>query len=83
MREDPNRVGFLMKLIAFVGWMSFCLGIAFVIVCNVSRYYHGLELPATILTCVGFGLVTYPFVIRELQAPRRTAPVGAPRGQQP
>jgi hypothetical protein len=79
--RDPNRVGFIMRAIAFLGWMSVCLGIAFAILCNISRYYHDLEIPATILTCVGFGLVSYPMVIRELQTPRRASAAPQPREQ--
>ena len=64
-------VGFLLKFIAFVGWTSLCLGVAFLILVNNYRGWEDLEVVAVLLPCVGFGLVTYPFVIRELQSPPR------------
>lgn len=74
MSVANNSSSVLMKIVAFVGWISFCLGMALVIVVNNTRGYPDLEVPATILSCVGFGLVTFPFVIRELQnSPRRHA----------
>lgn len=71
MARNPNDVGFLMKFIAFIGWLTFCIGISFVIICASSHGNDYLAVPATILSCAGFGLVTYPFVIRELNSPRR------------
>ena len=63
-----------MKFIAFVGWIVLCLGVAFIMIATCTRAY-GMEAPAAVLTCLGFGLTTYPFVIRELQSvPRRSAP---------
>ncbi len=64
----PYRVGGLVKFIAFIGWVALCVGIAFVIL-TLAFEERGVEIPAVLLSCVGFGLVTYPFVIRELQAP--------------
>ena len=70
--KSPHDVGFFLKFLAFLGWLSFCVGISFVIVANsFSGYYTSFAVPATILCCSGFGLVTYPFVIRELTSPRR------------
>jgi hypothetical protein len=71
MARNPNDVGFFMKFTAFIGWISFCIGISFFILCANSHNYEFLMVPATILGCAGFGLVTYPFVIRELNAPHR------------
>ncbi len=71
---NPGAVGVLMKLVTFIGWMAFCVGMAFVIIVSSTHGYSDLELPATILSCAGFGMLTFPFVIRELQAtPRRHA----------
>ncbi len=69
--RNPDDVGFWMKVIAFVGWLAFCVGMSFVIICASSRGYEFLGVPAAVLSCGGFGLVTYPFVIRELNSPRR------------
>lgn len=69
----PAKVGFLVKLIAFIGWVSLSVGIAFLIIVESVSGWSGsaMRIPAVLLPCVGFGLVTYPFVIRELQsAPR-------------
>ena len=68
---QPTQVGFLLKFIAFLGWTSLCLGVAFLILVNNFRGWEELEIAAVLLPCVGFGLVTYPFVIRELQSPQR------------
>ncbi|MCB9888473.1 MAG: hypothetical protein H6836_02765 [Planctomycetes bacterium] len=64
----PSPVGVFMKFVAFVGWLSLCIGIAFAILAAYTGK-HGFEIPATMLPCIGFGLVTYPFVVRELSAP--------------
>ena len=63
----PGQVSGFMKFILFVGWIGMLLGIAFAVIAANSRYGHDLELPAAILCCLGFGFVTYPFVVRELQ----------------
>jgi hypothetical protein len=76
--RNPNDIGFFMKFTAFIGWISFCIGAAFFILCINSHQYEFLAVPGTILGCAGFGLVTYPFVIRELNSPRRN-----PAGQRP
>ena len=72
--RGPNEVGFFLKFLAFIGWLSLCTGIAFLILwANFNT--RSLEIPAVLLTCIGFGLVTFPFVIRELQfkpRPRNT-----------
>lgn len=78
MKRNPDDAGFFLKLIAFVGWIGFCVGISFFILCMNNYRFEFLAVPATILSCAGFGLVTYPFVIRELNATRRN-----PAGQRP
>jgi hypothetical protein len=71
---NPGEVGIVLKLLAFVGWLALCVGIAFVILVVNFRMPEELGIAAAVLPCVGFGLVTYPFVVRELQAtPRRHA----------
>lgn len=60
-------VSILHRLLAFGGWVSFCVGIAFLI----AYGGHGddeMLLTGALLSCLGFALVTYPFVIRELRA---------------
>jgi hypothetical protein len=69
--RSPHDVGFFLKFLAFIGWLGFCVGMSFVIVVANFREYEFLAIPATILSCSGFGLVTFPFVIRELNSPRR------------
>lgn len=69
--RSPHDVGFFLKFLAFIGWLGFCVGISFVIIVANFRDYEFLAVPATILSCSGFGLVTFPFVIRELNSPRR------------
>ncbi len=64
--RSPHEVGFFLKFLAFIGWLALCTGIAFVILA-VNYHNSSLRIPAALLTCIGFGLVTFPFVIRELQ----------------
>ena len=70
--RNPNDAGFFMKFVAFIGWMALCTGGGLAITGVNDRSYEELLVPAWILLCVGFGLVTYPFVIRELNSPRRS-----------
>lgn len=71
---NPDAIGWLLKLGTFVGWMALCLGVTFFILVSSSYEFQYLGLPAAILSCAGFAMVTFPFVLRELQAsPRRRA----------
>ena len=72
MARNPNDVGFFMKFVAFIGWITLCVGVSFVILCvNEPQLRLTLRSPRRSCPVLGFGLVTYPFVIRELNAPRR------------
>ncbi|MEE2888787.1 MAG: hypothetical protein VX951_15260 [Planctomycetota bacterium] len=71
---NPDAIGWLLKLGTFVGWMALCLGVTFFILTSTSNELQYLGLPGAILSCAGFAMVTFPFVLRELQAsPRRRA----------
>ena len=71
---SPDAIGWLLKLGTFVGWMALCLGVTFFLLTSTSNELQYLGLPGAILSCVGFAMVTFPFVLRELQAsPRRRA----------
>ena len=81
MAAPPQSIGFILRFLAFLGWMSLCTGIAFVIiVANTGS--SDLEIPAAMLSLIGFGLVTFPFVIRELEGGRRQQAQQAQQTQQ-
>ncbi len=72
---SPHRATFLERLVLFIGWMAFLVGGALMI--------YGFSVPrgddeaisGIIVGLCGFGLITYPFVVRELEgrkAPRIT-----------
>ena len=69
--KSPQHVGFFLRFLAFIGWLGFCTGMAFVIIVTNFSGFDFLCLPATLLPCIGFGLVTFPFVLRELQSTSR------------
>ena len=66
----PYRATILERLLLFVGWMGFLVGVALLIYgVSASRYGSGGYVLIGIFTgLAGFALVTYPFVIRELES---------------
>ena len=77
--QSPHRASFLERLFLFVGWMAFLVGMALlsVGVFTGGRDSEELFLAGIITGLGGFGLVTYPFVIRELES-RGTARAPTP-----
>lgn len=72
---SPHRATFIERCILFVGWISFLVGAALFIWGLVAPYKSDDCVLAGIITgLAGFALVTYPFVIRELES-RGTARV--------
>ncbi|MHC4514910.1 MAG: hypothetical protein ACYS5W_14540 [Planctomycetota bacterium] len=67
---SPHRATILERLIMFVGWMAFLVGSAlFIFGLSTSGYgANELVLAGIIVGLGGFGFVTYPFVIRELES---------------
>ena len=66
----PNKATFLERVFMFVGWMAFLVGGALLIY-GFSASGYGAEeliLAGSIVALGGFGLLTYPFVIRELES---------------
>ncbi len=62
------RATFVERLFLFVGWIAFLVGVAlFVFGLSVSRG-EDLVIGGIITGLAGFGLLTYPFVIRELES---------------
>ncbi len=60
-------VGILSRFIMFVGWISMLVGLGFAIYEANAVQSEDLILPAIILICVGFALVTYPFTVQVLE----------------
>jgi len=61
----------LMQLLGFLGWMCLCIGVTFFLL-TVTGSFQDLAFSGAILCAVGFGLVSFPVVWRELQrSPRR------------
>ncbi|MHC4079470.1 MAG: hypothetical protein ACYST0_13630 [Planctomycetota bacterium] len=67
---SPHRASFLERLMMFVGWMGFLTGVALLTFGLSSNGYGAdeLALGGVIVGLCGFGLITYPFVIRELES---------------
>ena len=70
-----GQVGLMTRFIVLVGWLALCLGVAFTIL-GVEYRCEDYLLAGVILICAGFGLVTYTFVIRELQSGSRRRDAG-------
>jgi len=60
-------IGILSRFIMFVGWISMLVGLGFAIYEANARQSEDLILPAIILICAGFALVTYPFTVQVLE----------------
>ena len=62
--------GPFLTMSGFFGWMCLCIGGVFFILA-ASGPFSDLAFPGAILCAVGFGLVSFPVVWRELQRPPR------------
>jgi len=70
----PNR---MMRLVLFIGWIALLVGAAIAILAGIEgRSYQDSLFGGVVVACVGFALVTYPFVVRELEG---RGPAKAPR----
>ncbi|MEE9127531.1 MAG: hypothetical protein V3U11_10355, partial [Planctomycetota bacterium] len=67
---SPNRATIMERLFMFVGWMAFLVGGALLTfgLSTTGRDTDDFMLGGIIVGLVGFGLLTYPFVIRELES---------------
>ena len=63
-QQGPGRTA---ALILAVGWISLFVGIGLWVAGSVSRN-HDQFVGGIVTALVGFGLVTYPFALRELEA---------------
>ena len=64
---SPHRATFFERFFMFVGWMAFLVGAA-ILTWGLSDDCGELVLAGMITGLGGFALVTYPFVIRELES---------------
>lgn len=65
----PHRATWLERLMLFLGWISFMLGVALFIWGLVAPYKSDDIVMAGIITgLAGFAFLTYPFVVRELES---------------
>ncbi len=62
--------GRLMAMVLALGWLALFTGAGLWIAGELCRD-HDLYVGGVITTIVGFGLVTYPFALRELEARRQ------------
>lgn len=69
LRNAPRGNGFL-ALILGLGWIALFTGIGLLIGANVSSYDRDMDMAGWIVGLIGFGLVSYPFALRELEARR-------------
>ena len=75
----PGSSHWAMSLSGFLGWMCLCLGVMFCFLLASNILPGVLDATGTaytgaILCAVGFGLVSFPLVWRELQRPSRRNP---------
>jgi hypothetical protein len=67
--QSPLRATFLERVILFVGWLGFLVGVALFIWGLVAPYQSDDCVVAGIITgLAGFAFLTYPFVVRELES---------------
>ncbi len=64
---SPHRASFLERLFMFVGWMGFLTGGA-LLTYGLADDCQDFILAGILVGLIGFGLLTYPFVIRELES---------------
>lgn len=66
---SAHRASFLERLFLFVGWMAFLVGAALLIYGTAMGSRGEDPFAAGVVTSLaGFALLTYPFVIRELES---------------
>jgi hypothetical protein len=63
----PNRATFIERVMMFFGWMAFLIGGA-LLTYGIAGDCEDFILAGIIVGLSGFGLLTYPFVIRELES---------------
>jgi hypothetical protein len=66
-QQSPHRATFFERLFMFVGWMAFMVGIA-LLTWGLADPCEDLIVAGIITGLGGFALLTYPFVIRELES---------------
>lgn len=66
---SPHRASLLERLLLFVGWMSFLVGVALLVYgIGMGRRGEDCFVGGIITGLAGFAFLTYPFVIRELES---------------
>jgi len=65
--QSPHRASFFERFLLFVGWMAFVVGIA-LFTWGLADACEDVVVAGIITGLGGFGLLTYPFVIRELES---------------
>jgi hypothetical protein len=69
----PLRQNRLMALLLALGWLTLFSG-AGVWVLGLLTHSNDAASAGVLVSIIGFGLVTYPFALRELEARRQTTP---------
>ncbi|HEX6813277.1 MAG TPA: hypothetical protein VF384_16770 [Planctomycetota bacterium] len=69
---QSNRPGRFMAVVLAIGWLSLFTGLGIMAIGSMIRGGDETVAAGALVSIIGFGLVTYPFALRELEA-RRSA----------